>query len=124
MTATQLTLFPDPRPAFGAVQRRRCAEMDGRGRHENSLAAYGDPDVRAVLTGRRKAVAEWIRLHGPCTVREILEGVFPGRENKNLVAPRVTELLNAGVLREAGRVHDPVTGVMVSRVELSERQMV
>lgn len=131
MTAVQLTLFPEPRQACGAVQRRwarrpECQRRlaDGRGRHENSLAAHRDQAVRAVLTGRRAAVAEWVRSHGPCTVREIVEGLFgPGRD-MNMARPRVTELLNAGVLREAGRVHDPVTGVMVSRVELSERQMV
>lgn len=124
MGATQLTLFPEP-CHWGSVQRRRprtrrqeCPRHleDGRGRHDNSLAARGDERLQAALTGRRAQIVAWLREHGPATDREIVEGVFFAGADMNLVRPRVTELLRAGLLIEVGSVRDPVTGMTVRRV--------
>jgi len=75
MNLEQMTLFDDPlRFLSGTVerrriitQRRRGAEKrpDGRGRHENSLAAGGDERLQAALTGRRAQIVAWLREHGP-----------------------------------------------------------
>ena len=129
MNLEQMTLFDDPlRFLSGTVerrriitQRRRGAEKrpDGRGRHENSLAAHGDDRLQHALTGRRAEIVAWLREHGPATDREIVAGLyFPGAD-MNLVRPRVTELLDARAVEEVDRVRDTATGMMVRRVGMT-----
>jgi hypothetical protein len=134
MGETQLTLFPEP-CHWGSVQRRRprtrrqeCPRHleDGRGRHDNSLAARGDERLQAALTGRRAQIVAWLRAHGPATDREIVAGLyFPGAD-MNPVRPRVTELLDARAVEEVDRVRDTATGMMVRRVgvtgEITQRR--
>lgn len=119
MGATQLTLFPEPRP-WGADQRRRSrparAPADGRGRHDDSLAAHGDDRLQRALTGRRAEIVAWLREHGPATDREIVTGLYYEGADMNLVRPRVTELLDARAVEEVDRVRDQATGMMVRRV--------
>ncbi len=126
MGATQLTLFPEP-CHWGAEQRRRITQRrrgaerrpDGRGRHDNSLAAHGDDRLQRALTGRRAEIVAWLRAHGPATDREIVEGVFFAGADMNLVRPRVTELLDARAVEEVDRVRDTATGMMVRRVRVT-----
>lgn len=119
----QMTLFPDPPRMWGreqrrkATRRRRAAEKsDGRGRHENSLAAH--EAIESALAGRRAAVLDYVRLHGPCTVRAILEGLFYVGADMDLVRPRVSELLTSRDLVECGKVADTTTGRPVMMVDL------
>lgn len=119
----QTHLFPLPPPcdsavSLGARGRRRA---DGRGRHENSLAVRADAAAAARLSGRRALIAEWVAAHGPATDREIARGLFGAGADMNLVRPRVSELLAAGVMREAGCVCDSETGARVRRVEMQNR---
>ena len=122
----QLTLFPDPPRMWGREQRRkttrkrRAAEKsDGRGRHENSLAARGS--IEAAIEGRRAEIVAWVDLHGPCTVRCINEGLFGAWADMDLTRPRLTELLAAGRLVECGKVPDHATGRSVMTVDLAGR---
>jgi hypothetical protein len=115
----QMTLFPEPRRDYTRAERRAArggavARPDGRGRHDNSLAAH-DALARA-LTGRRAEIMAWLDVHGPATDRQIVEGLFHAGADMNLVRPRVTELLDAGLLAECGKVRDEATGMMVRRV--------
>jgi hypothetical protein len=124
MALTQLTLFPEPPRPWGADQRRRITQRrrgaekrpDGRGRHDNSLAAHGDARLQAALTGRRAEIVAWLRQHGPATDREIVTGLYYEGADMNLVRPRVTELLDARAVAEVDRVRDAATGMMVRRV--------
>lgn len=126
MTLEQMTLFPDP-CHWGSVQRRRprtrrqeCPRhADGRGRHDNSLAAHGDDRMQHVLTGRRAEIVAWLRDHGPATDREIVTGLYFEGADMNLVRPRVSELIDAAALAEVDRVRDAATGMMVRRVALT-----
>lgn len=122
MGEQQLTLFPDP-CHWGSEQRRRSRPArlrpDGRGRHENSLAARGDDRLQAALTGRRAEIVAWLRDHGPATVREIVTGMYFAGADMNLVRPRVSELLDARAVEEVDLVRDQVTGMMVSRVRVT-----
>jgi hypothetical protein len=117
--AMQLTLFPDTQAAvaqryFDERGRRRRRQRENRGHHENSREAHASGHGPA--SGRRAEILRYVAAHGDCTDRDICAGLFgPGRD-MNLVRPRVTELLRAGLLIEAGNVRDPVTGMTVRRV--------
>lgn len=110
----QPTPYPD---AYRSRSRRKPrAEADNRGRHISSLEAH---DASGAAIGeRRRMVLEWVRGHGPCTDREIRNGLFGERADMNAVRPRVSELLNAGELIERGRVPDAATGRLVRRVDV------
>jgi hypothetical protein len=94
--------------------RRAVATASGRGRHENSLE--GHDALAKVLRGRRAEVMAWLRSHGPATDREIAHGMFGESADMNQVRPRITELLDAQLLREVDRIEDAVTGMTVRRV--------
>ena len=124
----QMTLFADPsdyamrRAAESRrdklTQRRRDAAeaRDGRGRHANSLAAHDA--LETALNARRAEIVAWVSLNGPCTVRQIVEGLFGAGADMNLVRPRVTELLNDDRLVEDGSVKDHVSGRPVMLVDV------
>lgn len=114
----QLTLFPDTPEANAAryYNDRRAARRrrENRGHHENSIEAHAS--AHGAASGRRAEILRYVAAHGDCTDRDICAGLFgPGRD-MNLVRPRVTELLRAGLLIEAGNVRDPVTGMTVRQV--------
>ncbi|MDD5705081.1 MAG: hypothetical protein PHR35_04090 [Kiritimatiellae bacterium] len=120
----QLELLPAP-TTWASEQRRRSRPRrprpDGRGRHENSLAAHSDERLQRALAGRRAEVLEWVRLHGPCTVRQVLEGLYHPGADMDLVRPRVTELIAAKQLVECNKVVDHVTGRPVMVVDAVNR---
>ena len=112
----QMTLFYVPPSADRP--RPKARPSGGRGRHENSLAARDDARLQTVLTGRRAQITAWLSAHGPATDREIARGLFGEGADMNMVRPRVSELLDAGALAEAGRTRDAVTGMMVRTVAI------
>lgn len=121
ITLTQLDLFASSARS-GAAEMRRPSRAprprpDGRGRHANSLDAHSS--MERVLVGRRAEIVAWLRNHGPATDREIVTGLYYQGADMDLVRPRVTELLDAGVLIEAGNIRDPVTDRIVRRTSLS-----
>ena len=82
--------------------------------HANSVDAY--------LTGiehfgeRARAVFEWVRVHGPSTDRNVMAGL--GYTDPNATRPRISELVEAGILIEVGNVRDAVTGKTVRMVDV------
>jgi hypothetical protein len=97
--------------------RRAAVTVSGRGRHENSLAGH---DAMAVeLRGRRAEVMAWMRDHGPATDRQVRDGLYGPTADMNMVRPRISELLDARLLREVGKVEDVATGMQVRRVEVT-----
>jgi len=87
--------------------------------HGNSLQAYAES--RPALSARCQAIVDWLRLRqSPASDRQIMEGL--GFSDMNAVRPRISELLERGVLREWGACTDARTGKTVRLVELPQRQ--
>ncbi len=88
--------------------------------HPNSVAAYWTGSLD--LFGKRhKKVLEALRAaRGPRTDREVM--VACGFADPNSVRPRITELLEAGILWESGSVECPVTRREVRLVALATRE--
>jgi DNA-binding Lrp family transcriptional regulator len=90
--------------------------------HENSIEGYhATAEARKVRT---EEVMEAFRLKDfPRTDREISR--LLGYADMNAVRPRITELIEEGILIEAGKVKDPLTNrtVRVSIVCEAKRQM-
>mgnify|MGYP001594862010 CR=1 FL=1 len=82
--------------------------------HENSLDAYGAERER--LGRRAQAVLAWVHGHGPATDRDIMRGL--GFTDPNTVRPRVTELVEWGLLAEIGRRVDSLTRKTVRVVDV------
>lgn len=80
--------------------------------HAHSLAAYREE--RPALSKRAAEVLEVVWAFGPLTDREIVDTL--GYRDMNACRPRVTELIEAGVLVEHDSVRCPVTGKRVRRV--------
>lgn len=88
--------------------------------HPNSIAAYWEG--RLDLFGKRhQQVLRALRLaRGPLTDREVM--IALGFSDPNAVRPRITELVDAGVLVEVDSVECPVTGKRVRRVKAATRE--
>lgn len=80
--------------------------------HSNSIACYHAE--RARLSERASRVLAWFQVHGPATDRQAMIGL--GFSEPNAVRPRITELIELGLLRELGSVRCAVTGKTVRRV--------
>lgn len=81
--------------------------------HVNSAQAYHEQ--RKELSERAAAVlAVYRRAVGPLTDRAVKDAM--GFSDMNAVRPRITELIDAGLLQECGRVKDAVTGKVVRAV--------
>jgi len=94
--------------------RKPRVRTTGQGRHTDSLAAHDA--MRSRIRARQGLVLGWVDEHGPATDREIRDGLYGEGADMNLVRPRVSELLDAGMLAECGRCEDVVTGRTVRRV--------
>lgn len=78
--------------------------------HPNSAQAYHDSAPE--LSERAAAVlAVYRRATHPLTDRDVKDAL--GFSDMNAVRPRITELVESGLLRECGRVKDSITGKMV-----------
>jgi hypothetical protein len=78
--------------------------------HPNSRAAYRDELPR--MSHRAAMIYSWLKQHAPATDRQVMVGL--GFTDMNAVRPRITELLEMGVLwahPESRR--DPMTGKSV-----------
>ncbi len=92
------------------VKARRAQRM-----HVNSLEAY-----RAELPGlhtRALDVLAWLKVRGPATDRQCAAGM--GYAHRSMVQPRITELVDRGLLEECGKVRCPETGRMVRQVKVA-----
>lgn len=86
--------------------------------HDNSIQTYREEEGK--LSRRGLAILGWLRIHGPHTDRDVMEGM--GFREPNSVRPRITELIDAGELEEVGNTRCPVTGKTVRLVGLKPRQ--
>lgn len=90
------------------------------GKHENhdmhphSIEAH-DAELPK-LTGRKVQIYEFIKQHGPCTDRDVCEGLK--FYDMNAVRPRITEMIPL-YLKEAGARRDKLTKRTVRVVEVS-----
>lgn len=82
--------------------------------HSNSLAAYHE--LRATLSGRRLEVLDCIEQLGrPATDRQIKDRM--GFYDMNQARPRITELVQLGLLQEVGSIRCKLTGKSVRLVK-------
>lgn len=88
--------------------------------HPNSVAAYWQGRLDLFSKRQQKVVLAFRALRGPATDREIM--IKLGFTDPNAVRPRISELTDAGILREFGNVKCPVTGIMVRSSILVTRE--
>ena len=82
--------------------------------HSHSLEAYKIECSK--LEGRKKDVHAWLKLNGASTDREVMAGL--GHSDMNTVRPRITEMIEFGVLAETGETACPVTNRTVRIVNV------
>jgi len=75
--------------------------------HENSIASFDENDRELIFSNREREVIAAFEDIGAETDRSIL--AYLRYTDMNAVRPRITELINKGVLREVGSVICPVT---------------
>ncbi len=86
--------------------------------HQNSLEAHTIERDSGRLSKRAQAIQECLQgydRHG-LTDRQIMEAL--NLPERNCVAPRVTEMVKAGILEEVGSTIDRLTGKRVRLVRL------
>lgn len=86
--------------------------------HAHSLQAFRGEALK--LSARAGAVLEWVVEHGPHTDREVMKGM--GFTDMNSVRPRITELVDTGLLSQVGSKECPVTGKRVRVVGVPDPQ--
>lgn len=85
--------------------------------HVNSLLAYYQGEDRMFGT-RELLVLGTVEKISPCTDREVM--LHLGFKDMNAVRPRITELLEDGILVECDSVNDPITHRDVRRLKLAD----
>ena len=86
--------------------------------HANSIAAYHGS--APMISRRARMVLDWIRANGRATDRQVMAGL--GFIEPGAVRPRITELIDAGALREVGSTRCPTTGKTVRIVDIPPTQ--
>lgn len=76
--------------------------------HAHSLAAY---DALDLSRREREALDALDALGGRATDRQIARQM--GSQDMNISRPRISQLINKGILCEVGEMEDPETGRMV-----------
>ena len=87
--------------------------------HANSLNAYYDGRAD-VFTKRQIQIIGALERTYPMTDRQIMHAL--GYTDMNAVRPRITELIDAGVLREVGETKCPVTEKRVRICEIAPKE--
>lgn len=84
--------------------------------HPNSVAAYRAEQPR--LSSRVQKILDHVTKHGGGTDRQIAEAMwYPERSH---VQPRISELVQAGLLVEVNKIKCPVTGNTVRVVGVAK----
>jgi hypothetical protein len=86
--------------------------------HGNSVESFCAG--RGKLTGRAKAVFDFVRDHGPVSDRAVMVGL--GFVDPNCVRPAITHLVQAGRLAEVGSTNDPATNRHVRLVAVARHR--
>lgn len=87
--------------------------------HENSIAAFDENDRELIFSNREREIIAAFEDIGAETDRSIL--AYLRYTDMNAVRPRITELINKGVLREVGSVICPVTKKRVRVCKIAPR---
>ena len=92
--------------------------------HENSFEAYKSLIKSGKKKARAQLIFEMLYYHGPLSDVAILKRLFDGSDNRNLVSPRITELLSEGVLEEVGNSVENGKTVRLTQVKfpMEEKQ--
>ena len=98
------------------TQCRQCAKKqkrtghDSHVMHDNSLKGHSENISAATYSERHQMILRWLREHDRrhWTDRQIMKGL--GFVDMNAVRPRITELVQRGILLEYGSVVDNTTG--------------
>lgn len=83
--------------------------------HENSLDAHRS-DIEN-FGHRAQIIYDYIRVFGPATDRQVMSGL--GFTDMNACRPRISELLQHGLLIEVDDITDPITRKRVRRVQVA-----
>ena len=89
------------------------------GIHPNSVQAYWQGDV-SLFGKRHQQVIAALRAMGAATDREVMLRL--GFQDPNSVRPRITELVEQGVIIEVGSATCPVTHKTVRIIKLAARE--
>lgn len=86
--------------------------------HSNSLLAYAESQTH--LSAREQMIVARMQqdVFGEWTDRQMMNAL--GFTDMNAVRPRITSLVQKGILKEVGSVRDMVTGKTVRTVSLVE----
>ena len=87
--------------------------------HANSLDAYYEGRLED-FTKRQREILKAFAQRGTLTDRECLAVL--GYTDMNAVRPRITELIDYGVLSEVGETKCPVTEKRVRRCEIAPKE--
>lgn len=85
--------------------------MSRRKIHRNSREAYAEGRLDLFPRRTREILAVFEGSKHPLTDRQVMEKL--GKTDPNAVRPRITELVDAGVLKEEGSINDLATGKRV-----------
>ena len=79
-------------------------------RHASYTGAIAARKSRGVKT---QLYLQWLRTHGPATDRQVRDALLGAAADMNSVRPRITELVEGGLVVECGEQADRETGRMV-----------
>lgn len=104
----QLEMFATGATPFSVRTVKRDQDV-----HANSVKVYREDQHK--IGHRAMMVLHTVKeLNRPCTDREVMQAL--GFTDPNSVRPRITELIDAGLIKEAGTTTDELTGKKVRRV--------
>lgn len=80
---------------------------------ETSVKTYLEIKENGLLSKRRFQVYQYLFDHGPCFARQIHKALSMQGTNSSSFVSRLSELRDAGVVKEVGETIDPETGMSV-----------
>jgi hypothetical protein len=104
----QLEMFATGATPFSVRTVKRDQDV-----HANSVKVYREDTAK--ISKRASEVLRLLKVSGVAlTDREVMKSL--GFTDPNSVRPRITELIDAGLIKEAGTTTDELTGKKVRRV--------
>ena len=82
--------------------------------HQNSIESYHSSGP--LISRRAQMVLDWVRANGRATDRQVMQGL--GFTDGNAVKPRISELIQIGLLVEVGATRCHITGKTVRLVDV------
>lgn len=88
--------------------------------HSHSLLAHAESTEDGGFNKREQEIILALRAKGPMTDRQTMYELC--YEERNCVAPRITELIKRGIVEECGSTKDSVTCKTVRIVRLASKE--